>query len=140
MVMIPKSNTEEAGLLIEEVMKERSYPCNPAAAARAGYEAAYREINKHITQATQPSFGDKRKQALALYAPPFIHYQGYIYDANKEMVADDDMVQEHIATRVRGWGRISSMSNPAELQDEVGKIVAEALTKFWLSNKKTSVD
>jgi hypothetical protein len=52
--MIPKSNTEEAGLLIEQVMKERSYPCSPASAARAGYEAAYVEVFKHITNNQQP--------------------------------------------------------------------------------------
>lgn len=46
--MIPKSNTPEAALLIEEIMKERKYPCNPTAAARAGYEAAYREIVKRL--------------------------------------------------------------------------------------------
>jgi hypothetical protein len=46
--MIPKSNTPEASFLIEEVMKERQYPCNPTAAARAGYEAAYREMEKNV--------------------------------------------------------------------------------------------
>lgn len=44
--MIPKSNTIEAAALIEKVLDERSYPCNPMAAARAGYEAAYREFMK----------------------------------------------------------------------------------------------
>jgi hypothetical protein len=49
--MIPKSNTPEASFLIEEVMKERQYPCNPTAAARAGYEAAYREMEKKRLEA-----------------------------------------------------------------------------------------
>lgn len=44
--MIPKSNTIEAAALIEKVLDERYHPCNPAAIARAGYEAAYREFMK----------------------------------------------------------------------------------------------
>jgi hypothetical protein len=35
------------------------------------------------------------------------------------------------ALRVRGWGRISSLQEPEKLIDEVGEVIAEALTKFW---------
>lgn len=44
--MIPKSNTPEAAALIEKVLDERYHPSNPAAIARAGYEAVYREFMK----------------------------------------------------------------------------------------------
>jgi len=49
--MIPKSNTPQAALFIETVMREREYPCSPAAAARAGYEAARRAISAQKIQA-----------------------------------------------------------------------------------------
>ena len=69
-----------------------------------------------------------RKLALALYKPPFKYMHGYIFDAEGEMVSDE--AGQHI-TEIRGWGRISYMDNPETLQDAVGELVAEALTKFW---------
>jgi hypothetical protein len=71
-----------------------------------------------------------REKALALYKPPFRYECGYIFDANSHMVADE---VAH-SLRIRGWGRIGYMEDPRELQDEVGKLIAEALTKFWTDN------
>jgi hypothetical protein len=71
-----------------------------------------------------------RARALSLYKPPFRFESGYIWDAGGQMVADQDFDPSTIA-RVRGWGRICSMPQPEALQDEVGKIIAEALTAFW---------
>jgi hypothetical protein len=87
--------------------------------------------------ATTPPFGSKRAAALALYEPPFKFMHGYIYDAKGRMVADQDGfeggVEAHIAARVRGWGRIGYLPDAAALQDEVGAILAEALTAFWIA-------
>lgn len=69
---------------------------------------------------------DLRDKALALYKPPFRFIHGYIYDADSNMVADDGGI-----LRVRGWGRISYMDDAAALQDEVGSLIADALTDFW---------
>ena len=64
-------------------------------------------------------------QALKLYRPPFRHECGYILDEEGHTVADEVL-------RVRGWGRISHLSNhPKEMQDAVGELIAEALTVFW---------
>jgi hypothetical protein len=82
-----------------------------------------------------PPFGSKRAAALALYKPPFMFVHGYIFDADSRMVADQDGfqggVETHIAARVRGWGRIGYMPDAEALQDEVGAVIAEALTEFW---------
>lgn len=79
-----------------------------------------------------------RQAALDLYKPPFRYEYGYVFDSNNQMVADKGEIGELkglIATRIRGWGRIQYMDNPAgranQLQDEVGKIVAEALNEYW---------
>lgn len=79
----------------------------------------------------EPPFGSKRAAALALYQPPFQYHHGYIFDSNGQMVSDSDSVPQHVAQRVRGWGRIGYMPNAAALQDEVGRVIAEALTAFW---------
>lgn len=73
-----------------------------------------------------------RARALKLYRPPFRYEHGYIFDSQNEMVVDDaSKSQEAAALRVRGWGRISYLKDPEELQDAVGALIAEALTTFW---------
>lgn len=91
-----------------------------------------------MTGENAPATPALRETALALYEAPFRFKHGFIYDANDQMVADqggnvDEEVKTHIIARIRGWGRISSLPNAEALQDEVGKIVAEALTKYWQS-------
>jgi hypothetical protein len=81
-----------------------------------------------------PPFSSKRNAAIALYKAPFKFEHGYIFDAEYLMVADDDDVGSHVAARVRGWGHIGYMPDAAQLQDEVGKYIAELLTKHWNSN------
>lgn len=80
-----------------------------------------------------PPFGSKRNAALALYRPPFRFLHGYIYDADGKMCADEGEMPDHVAARVRGWGRIGYLPDAAALQDEVGQVIAEALTAFWLA-------
>ena len=78
-----------------------------------------------------------RKAALSLYKPPFKYYMGYIYDADNQMVADDGggehSVQNAVISRIRGWGKISYLQNAEAIQDELGHIVAEALTAYYKS-------
>jgi hypothetical protein len=71
---------------------------------------------------------DLRTRARALYQPPFRYEHGYILDKNGEMVVDDHI---DAVCRLRGWGRISYVENSEALHDEVGKLVAEILTKYW---------
>ena len=75
-----------------------------------------------------------RDSALALYKAPFRFEHGYIYDADGLMISDDGDAGDSIA-RVRGWGLIGDMPDAAKLQDEVGAILAEALTDFWIKHK-----
>lgn len=74
-----------------------------------------------------------RQRALDLYQAPFKLQGGYIWDANNKMVADE-CGKDSIA-RIRGWGRIQSLPDAPNLQDEVGKLIAELLTEHW--NKET---
>ena len=62
---------------------------------------------------------------------------GYIFDSQRHMVADNGpicdgpSVEGAVASRVRGWGRIGYMPNAAELQDEVGQMMADALNALY---------
>lgn len=82
-----------------------------------------------------------RQAAMELYKAPFYYSHGYIRDANHQMISDDagDTAHGLIAARIRGWGRIQYMDNPkgraAALQDEIGKIVTEALNEKWKESK-----
>ena len=78
-----------------------------------------------------------RQAALEIFTPPFRYENGFIVDSSDNIVAYSwrDKAARLIASRIRGWGRIQYMDNPEwsadEIQDEVGKIVAEALNSFW---------
>ena len=77
---------------------------------------------------------DITSRALALYKPPFrFDKYGYIWDADNNMVADNHIEKEAdgATLRVRGWGRISYMEDSAQLQDEAGRMIAQALTEYW---------
>lgn len=69
------------------------------------------------------------ERALAIYKPPFKFESGYFFDSDGNMVADK---HEAEAMRVRGWGRISYMPTPEELQDHIGKLIAQAMTELWV--------
>ena len=79
----------------------------------------------------------KRKEAMAVYTPPFRYEHGYIFDSNNNMVADDgDMVGDMnvktaVAAQVRGWGRLGYMPNGAAVQDEIGQMIADALNQYY---------
>ena len=93
-----------------------------------------------IAQPVQPNlppFGDKRKAAMAVYAPPFTYLHGYIYDSQNLMVADGGSVGDPpsvkgaVAARVRGWGRLGYSLNGAELQDEIGQMMVDSLNALY---------
>lgn len=74
-----------------------------------------------------------RARAMALFTPPFKFNCGYIQDQEYNMVADKPRTGD---LRVRGWGRISYMPDAEALQDEVGAVIADALTEYW--NRRTA--
>lgn len=80
-----------------------------------------------------------RELALELYKPPFVFNRGYVYDNANCMVADDGDCKDKVE-RVRGWGRISYLNRPEELQDEFGNIMAEALNEFFAKHTNTNTD
>ena len=82
-------------------------------------------------QAIEPPYGSKREAAKAVYTPPFKFQRGYIFDSQQSMVADDDQVRGAVASRVRGWGKLSYLPNGAELQDEIGQMMADALNALY---------
>lgn len=75
-----------------------------------------------------------RARAIALYKAPFKFSMGYIWDATDKMVADE--IKDGVILRIRGWGRIQDMPDAANLQDEVGKLIAELLTEHWNKEAK----
>ncbi len=86
-----------------------------------------------------PRMAHLRERARALYRPPFKFEGGYIWDKNMEMVADSHLNtlrdEPMAAVRIRGWGRIQSLPTPGPLQEEVGKMIAELLTKHWMESR-----
>ncbi len=72
-----------------------------------------------------------RQAAMSVYTPPFRYQHGYIFDSQHLMIADDDSVTGAVASRVRGWGKLGYLPNGAELQDEIGQIIADALNALY---------
>ena len=79
---------------------------------------------------TDDIHGALRGQAVACLAAPFRYQSGYVFDANNQMVAD---MPGSAVCRVRGWGRLQYRTDcdPEALQDMVGILIAEALTRLW---------
>jgi len=63
---------------------------------------------------------EARQELRKLFDAPFrfIPGGGYIFDANDQMVCD-----------VRAWGYLQRFPNAEKLQDTLGEMIAEALTK-----------
>lgn len=84
--------------------------------------------------------GNNIVKILELYKGPFSYNMGYIYDANSEMLADNAGENLQGIVQVRGWGYLTGGAaqnlDPdvaAEIQDEIGEMIAEALTQYWKS-------
>lgn len=69
--------------------------------------------------------GRIERQALELCKPPFKFEKGYIWDSEGNMIADDGLL------RVRGWARLGKAENGAQIQDTIGRLIAQAMNEFW---------
>lgn len=69
------------------------------------------------------------QKALSICKPPFEFKHGYIFDSDGHIIADHPMDEGVLL--IRGWGRIQHMDNPEQLQDEIGRLIALAMTEFW---------
>jgi hypothetical protein len=76
---------------------------------------------------------DITQRALELYETPFYFHMGYIVDAKHRPIADDQA--QDCALRALGRKRISHLPEPGALQDEVGRLMAIALTEYWDKHK-----
>lgn len=87
-----------------------------------------------------------KKAALDVYKPPFKYEYGYIFDLDNKTVADGNCrnngevteADGNLLLRVRGWGHIQKITGehkPEDIQDEIGRLIAEGLTKFWEEEK-----
>ncbi len=87
------------------------------------------------------------KAALAVYKPPFKFDYGYIFDSTGKVVADNNIQNDgvvhdeshNLILRVRGWGHIQKIKGehkPEDIQDEIGRLIAEGLTKYWEEEMK----
>ena len=94
---------------------------------------------------TRDILQENQTYLLSLYQAPFRYDRrgGYIWDANSKMVADNydpddaiDLSQNIEPTlRIRGWGYIQYLKHdqlsPAQIQDALGEMMAQALTEYW---------
>lgn len=89
---------------------------------------------------------NKRKAAMAMYTPPFTYECGYIFDSQHLMVSDNGpvgsstSVKGAVAARVRGWGRLTYLPNGAELQDEIGQMMADALNTMYATVAQPAIN
>jgi len=82
--------------------------------------------------------GKHVQKILELYKGPFVYNMGYIYDANGQMLADNAGENIPGIVQVRGWGYLTGgaaswKDGAEEIQDELGEMIAEALTQYWKS-------
>ena len=105
-------------------------------------ERALKALCEECTEREARKAADLRDRAFALYTSPFRYHRGYIWDASNEMVADFKDVPEPVGQpgalamagavlQIRGWGRIGYLPDLELLQDEVGRVIAAALTAAW---------
>ncbi|QBX06519.1 hypothetical protein H1O16_gp106 [Burkholderia phage BcepSaruman] len=97
------------------------------------WDAAVAEGLRRSAEHTEPQVGELTSRALDLYRPPFVYNCGFIMDADGNMVADDPASEEGML-RLRGWGRIQYEKDGEKLQDRVGHIIANMLTRYWHEN------
>lgn len=73
-----------------------------------------------------------REISKELYKPPFKYINGYIFDSESHVMLDKGGCDS--IARIRGWGRIQYIEadgDAGKLQDTVGHLIAELLTKYW---------
>lgn len=99
--------------------------------ATAPVNAQQNEPQNILENIPEQPVSELRARAISLYKPPFKFDFGYIWDADGQMVADQNLNEDGQILCVRGWGRISYLENPEALQDEVGEVIALALSNYW---------
>jgi hypothetical protein len=74
-----------------------------------------------------------REKAMEILKPPFKFECGYIFDSapDQNMVADDHDCETGTIARLRGWGRLGKLDDGDAIQDAIGQIIADALTKYF---------
>jgi hypothetical protein len=80
------------------------------------------------------SENERHRETMKLFTPPFRFEGGYTWDAKGEMVADNHTDADSIENpvlRVRGWGRLSYLPNTEQLYNDIGALLADALTAYW---------
>lgn len=83
--------------------------------------------------------GKHKEQILELYTAPFTHTDGYIFDAKSQMIVDDCGANLEGIVQVRGWGYLNgklNLDDAGDIQDEIGEMIAEALTQYWNKEKQ----
>lgn len=110
---LPRSDSTQAAAAIEQVMAERSWPCNPAAAARAGFEAARRlsEHNRLMTFSAQigaSSLNDAHDIPLEDFPrlrDQLIYWEG-LYSSSSEQLQQHAQEIEQLREQVRRAQRL----------------------------------
>ena len=78
----------------------------------------------------EPVTNDLRKQAMALYKPPFRCEAGVLLDSANNLV--DEKIGFHLLHYLRkGWVKNDSQRPHSVLAEEFGEIVAQALNEFY---------
>jgi|GEM_PF-1646759 len=93
----------------------------------------FSEKDAQLKDRVRSEMTEAQRKAMELYKPPFKFMHGYIFDADHNMVSDNGDLEDQAAgvARIRGWGRLSYMENPEQLQDAAGELFALALTRLW---------
>ena len=100
----------------------------------------YNQVSAKLSEAVQgleasvQNASEARRVGMSLYKPPFKYEHGFIFDSNDHIFADDGPTGMLLA-RIRGWGYIQHAGGTTvtaeAIQDELGQVVADALTEFW---------
>ena len=101
----------------------------------AGSAMEEKTMNDYLNEDQKETAGSDKvessvmDEAFKSCKPPFFFRVGYIFDDAGNMIADE--AGAGAFARMRGWGRLGSMKNAEELQDAIGKHIAQAMTEYW---------
>lgn len=74
---------------------------------------------------------------MAVYTPPFRYYRRYIFDNAGHMVSDSGEALGNLGTagavaaHFRGEGKLSYLPEGPAIQDEIGRMMADALNEYY---------
>lgn len=93
---LPRSNSKAAEDAITQVMAERSYPCNPAGAARAGFEAAVRLADEQRRFSAAAQLTDERKRT-GVKLPSLEEQADYFFVLYRQTAEELTALQQELA-------------------------------------------